>query len=89
MHLMNYIFLSFSPPACLSVCLSWSLPVCLCLPVCIAAVSASLEDSMASSAKATLQAIGAQEAALQTITQHTQKLKEAMEAEVNVTVPFV
>ncbi|XP_053284727.1 MICOS complex subunit MIC60 isoform X1 [Pleuronectes platessa] len=48
----------------------------------VASVSASLEDSMASSAKATLQAIGAQEAALQTITQHTHKLKEAMEAEV-------
>ncbi|KAI3352101.1 hypothetical protein L3Q82_020922 [Scortum barcoo] len=45
-------------------------------------VSASLEDSLASSAKATLQAIGAQEAALQAISQHTHKLKEAMEAEV-------
>lgn len=50
---------------------------------CFAAVSASLEDSLASSAKATLQAIGAQEAALQAIMQHTDKLKEAMEAEVN------
>ncbi|KAK2849552.1 hypothetical protein Q5P01_009386 [Channa striata] len=48
----------------------------------VASVSASLEDSLASSAKATLQAIGAQEAALQAITQHTHKLKEAMEAEV-------
>lgn len=48
----------------------------------LASVSASLEDSLASSAKATLQAIGAQEAALQAITQHTHKLKEAMEAEV-------
>lgn len=47
-----------------------------------ASVSASLEDSLASSAKATLQAIGAQEAALQAIMQHTDKLKEAMEAEV-------
>lgn len=47
-----------------------------------ASVSARLEDSLASSAKATLQAIGAQEAALQAITQHTLKLKEAMEAEV-------
>ncbi|XP_013121478.1 MICOS complex subunit MIC60 isoform X3 [Oreochromis niloticus] len=47
-----------------------------------ASVSASLEDSLASSAKATLQAIGAQEAALQAIIQHTDKLKEAMEAEV-------
>uniref|UniRef100_A0A3Q4B6E4 MICOS complex subunit MIC60 n=1 Tax=Mola mola TaxID=94237 RepID=A0A3Q4B6E4_MOLML len=45
-------------------------------------VSVSLEDSLASSAKATLQAIGAQEAALQAITQHSQKLKTAMEAEV-------
>ncbi|XP_041800473.1 MICOS complex subunit MIC60 [Chelmon rostratus] len=48
----------------------------------LSSVSASLEDSLASSAKATLQAIGAQEAALQAITQHTHKLKEAMEAEV-------
>ncbi|KAM6953038.1 MICOS complex subunit MIC60 [Lycodopsis pacificus] len=48
----------------------------------LASVSASLEDSLASSAKATLQAIGAQEAALQAIAQHTHKLKEAMEAEV-------
>lgn len=48
----------------------------------LASVSASLEDSLASSAQATLQAIGAQEAALQAITQHTLKLKEAMEAEV-------
>ncbi|XP_058506357.1 MICOS complex subunit MIC60 isoform X2 [Solea solea] len=48
----------------------------------VASVSASLEDSLASSAKATLQAIGAQEAALQAVTQHIHKLKEAMEAEV-------
>uniref|UniRef100_A0AAQ5Y8G9 MICOS complex subunit MIC60 n=1 Tax=Amphiprion ocellaris TaxID=80972 RepID=A0AAQ5Y8G9_AMPOC len=48
----------------------------------LASVSASLEESLASSAKTTLQAIGAQEAALQAITQHTHKLKEAMEAEV-------
>ncbi|KAM4586572.1 MICOS complex subunit MIC60 isoform 1-T1 [Fundulus diaphanus] len=47
----------------------------------VASVSASLEDSLASSAQATLQAIGAQEAALQAIGQHTHKLKEAMEAE--------
>ncbi|XP_047209831.1 MICOS complex subunit MIC60 isoform X2 [Girardinichthys multiradiatus] len=47
----------------------------------IASVSASLEDSLGGSAKATLQAIGAQEAALQAITQHTHKLKEAMEKE--------
>uniref|UniRef100_A0A8C4DVI0 MICOS complex subunit MIC60 n=1 Tax=Dicentrarchus labrax TaxID=13489 RepID=A0A8C4DVI0_DICLA len=48
----------------------------------VKAVSASLEESLTSSAKATLQAIGAQEAALQAITRHTLKLKEAMEAEV-------
>ncbi|XP_013867343.1 MICOS complex subunit MIC60 isoform X1 [Austrofundulus limnaeus] len=47
----------------------------------LAFVSASLEESLASSAQAMLQAIGAQEAALQAISQHTQKLKEAMEAE--------
>lgn len=51
-----------------------------------AAVSASLEDSLATSAKATLQAIGAQEAAMQAVTQHTYKLKKAMEAEVQITV---
>uniref|UniRef100_A0A3Q2XZL6 MICOS complex subunit MIC60 n=1 Tax=Hippocampus comes TaxID=109280 RepID=A0A3Q2XZL6_HIPCM len=48
----------------------------------VASVSGNLDDSLASSAKATLQAIGAQEAALQAIALHTQKLKEAMEAEV-------
>nr|XP_061835604.1 MICOS complex subunit MIC60-like isoform X2 [Nerophis lumbriciformis] len=48
----------------------------------LALVSANLDDSLASSAKDTLQAIGAQEAALQAIARHTQKLKEAMEAEV-------
>ncbi|KAM9741092.1 MICOS complex subunit MIC60 isoform 1-T1 [Menidia menidia] len=47
----------------------------------VTSLSASIEDSLASSAKATLQAIGAQEAALQAIVQHTNKLKEAMEAE--------
>uniref|UniRef100_UPI003AB08FF3 MICOS complex subunit MIC60-like n=1 Tax=Centroberyx gerrardi TaxID=166262 RepID=UPI003AB08FF3 len=47
----------------------------------LASVSATLEDSLAISAKATLQAIGAQEAALQAIALHTHKLKEAMEAE--------
>ncbi|CAF94562.1 unnamed protein product, partial [Tetraodon nigroviridis] len=47
----------------------------------VAAVSVSLEESLANSAKATLQAIGAQEAAVQAITQHTYKLKAAMEAE--------
>lgn len=50
-----------------------------------AAVSTSLEDSLASSAKATLEAIGAQEAALQAIIRHTNKLKVAMEAEVQTT----
>lgn len=53
--------------------------LCLCFP----AVSANLEESLASSAKATLQAIGAQEAAVQAITEHTYKLKAAMEAEVH------
>uniref|UniRef100_UPI0037E9B666 MICOS complex subunit MIC60 n=1 Tax=Semicossyphus pulcher TaxID=241346 RepID=UPI0037E9B666 len=48
----------------------------------LASVSVSLEDSLASSAKATLTAIGAQEAALQAVTRHTLRLKEAMEAEV-------
>lgn len=51
--------------------------------LCFPAVSANLEESLASSAKATLQAIGAQEAAVQAITQHTYKLKAAMEAEVH------
>ncbi|KAK7922309.1 hypothetical protein WMY93_009211 [Mugilogobius chulae] len=45
-------------------------------------VSATLEESLSNSAKATLTAIGAQEAALQAISKHTLKLKEAMEAEV-------
>ncbi|XP_030001133.1 MICOS complex subunit MIC60 isoform X2 [Sphaeramia orbicularis] len=48
----------------------------------LASVSTTLEDSLGSSAKATLQAIGAQEAALQAVIRHTLKLKEAMEAEV-------
>jgi len=47
----------------------------------LAALSSSLEDTLAASAKAALHAIGAQEAALQAIAQHTLKLKEAMEAE--------
>lgn len=47
----------------------------------LASLSAGLEDSLANSAKVTLQAIGAQEAALQSIALHTHKLKEAMEAE--------
>ncbi|XP_072291621.1 MICOS complex subunit MIC60 [Eucyclogobius newberryi] len=45
-------------------------------------ISANLEESLSNSAKATLTAIGAQEAALQAISKHTLKLKEAMEAEV-------
>lgn len=45
-------------------------------------ISGNLEESLSNSAKATLTAIGAQEAALQAISQHTLKLKEAMEAEV-------
>ncbi|XP_077434668.1 MICOS complex subunit MIC60 isoform X2 [Vanacampus margaritifer] len=48
----------------------------------LASVSGNLDESLASSANATLRAIGAQEAALQAIARHTQKLKEAMEAEV-------
>ncbi|XP_061541261.1 MICOS complex subunit MIC60 isoform X2 [Phycodurus eques] len=48
----------------------------------LGSVSVNLDDSLASSAKATLQAMGAQEAALQAISQHTLKLREAMEAEV-------
>ncbi|XP_041845967.1 MICOS complex subunit MIC60 isoform X2 [Melanotaenia boesemani] len=47
----------------------------------VASLSTRIEESLASSAKATLQAIGAKEAALQAIIQHTQRLKEAMEAE--------
>ncbi|MEQ2210943.1 hypothetical protein XENOCAPTIV_022641 [Xenoophorus captivus] len=60
-------------------CGPFNSPTCICF---FAAVSASLEDSLGGSAKATLQAIGAQEAAVQAITQHTHKLKEAMEKEV-------
>ncbi|XP_061692057.1 MICOS complex subunit MIC60 isoform X2 [Syngnathoides biaculeatus] len=48
----------------------------------LTSVSVNLDDSLVCSAKATLQAIGAQEVALQAILQHTQKLKEAMEVEV-------
>uniref|UniRef100_A0AAY4BUT5 MICOS complex subunit MIC60 n=1 Tax=Denticeps clupeoides TaxID=299321 RepID=A0AAY4BUT5_9TELE len=46
-----------------------------------AALSAKLDDTLGSSAKLTLQAIGAQEAALSAIANHTSKLKEAMDAE--------
>lgn len=62
-----------------AVCIKLSRHLCLCFP----AVSANLEESLASSAKVTLQAIGAQEAAVQAITEHTYKLKAAMEAEVH------
>ncbi|XP_077388046.1 MICOS complex subunit MIC60 isoform X2 [Festucalex cinctus] len=48
----------------------------------LASVSGNLDESLASSAKETLRAVGAQEAALQAIARHTQKLKETMEAEV-------
>ncbi|XP_008325938.1 MICOS complex subunit MIC60 isoform X2 [Cynoglossus semilaevis] len=48
----------------------------------VASLSVTLEDSLSNSAKATLHAIGAQEAALQAITLHIHRLKEAMEAEV-------
>lgn len=48
----------------------------------LTAVSLRLDEALADSAKATLQAIGAQEAALQAVSRHTVRLKEAMEAEV-------
>ncbi|KAM8847781.1 MICOS complex subunit MIC60 isoform 2-T2 [Synchiropus picturatus] len=47
------------------------------------ALSASLDSFLASSAEATLQAIGAQKAALEATIRHTQSLKEAMESEVS------
>ncbi|XP_067103541.1 MICOS complex subunit MIC60 isoform X3 [Osmerus mordax] len=47
----------------------------------LASMASTLEESLGNSAKVTLQAIGAQEAALLAIAQHTYKLKEAMEAE--------
>uniref|UniRef100_A0A8C2J4V8 MICOS complex subunit MIC60 n=1 Tax=Cyprinus carpio TaxID=7962 RepID=A0A8C2J4V8_CYPCA len=49
--------------------------------VCVSALTAGLEESLGSSAKTTLQAIGAQEAALTAIATHTNKLKEAMDSE--------
>uniref|UniRef100_A0A8C1H9Z7 MICOS complex subunit MIC60 n=1 Tax=Cyprinus carpio carpio TaxID=630221 RepID=A0A8C1H9Z7_CYPCA len=49
--------------------------------VCVSALTAGLEESLGSSAKTTLQAIGAQEAALTAIARHTNKLKEAMDSE--------
>ncbi|XP_058653848.1 MICOS complex subunit MIC60 isoform X2 [Onychostoma macrolepis] len=47
----------------------------------LAALTAGLEESLGSSAKITLQAIGAQEAALTAIAAHTNKLKEAMDSQ--------
>ncbi|XP_056124923.1 MICOS complex subunit MIC60 isoform X2 [Rhinichthys klamathensis goyatoka] len=45
----------------------------------LTALTAGLEESLGSSAKITLQAIGAQEAALTAITAHTDQLREAMD----------
>ncbi|ROK80932.1 MICOS complex subunit Mic60 [Anabarilius grahami] len=47
----------------------------------LAALTAGLEETLGSSAKITLQAIGAQEVALTAITAHTDKLKEAMDSQ--------
>lgn len=47
------------------------------------ALTAGLEETLGSSAKVTLQAIGAQEAALTAIAAHTDKLREAMDSEVS------
>lgn len=47
----------------------------------LAALSFNLEDTLGASAKLTLQAIGAQEAALTAIGTHTQRLREAMDSE--------
>uniref|UniRef100_A0A8C1KF19 MICOS complex subunit MIC60 n=1 Tax=Cyprinus carpio TaxID=7962 RepID=A0A8C1KF19_CYPCA len=47
----------------------------------LAALTAGLEDSLGSTAKTTLQAIGAQEAALTAIAAHTNKLKDAMDSQ--------
>ncbi|XP_052470160.1 MICOS complex subunit MIC60 isoform X1 [Carassius gibelio] len=47
----------------------------------LAALTAGLEESLGSTAKITLQAIGAQEAALTAIAAHTDKLKEAMDSQ--------
>ncbi|KTG00666.1 hypothetical protein cypCar_00015962 [Cyprinus carpio] len=48
----------------------------------LAALTAGLEESLGSTAKTTLQAIGAQEAALTAIAAHTNKLKDAMDSQV-------
>uniref|UniRef100_A0A8C1BKW3 MICOS complex subunit MIC60 n=1 Tax=Cyprinus carpio carpio TaxID=630221 RepID=A0A8C1BKW3_CYPCA len=47
----------------------------------LAALTAGLEESLGSTAKTTLQAIGAQEAALTAIAAHTNKLKDAMDSQ--------
>ncbi|XP_012686978.2 MICOS complex subunit MIC60 isoform X3 [Clupea harengus] len=47
----------------------------------LASLSSHLDETLGSSAKVTLAAIGAQEAALSAIAVHCQKLKEAMDAE--------
>lgn len=47
----------------------------------LASLSSNLDETLGSSAKVTMAAIGAQEAALTAIAVHTQKLKEAMDAE--------
>ncbi|XP_051514998.1 MICOS complex subunit MIC60 isoform X1 [Myxocyprinus asiaticus] len=47
----------------------------------LTALTAELEETLGSSAKVTLQAIGAQEAALSAIATHTHKLKEAMDSQ--------
>ncbi|XP_064200213.1 MICOS complex subunit MIC60 isoform X2 [Anguilla rostrata] len=47
----------------------------------LASLSASLEEALGSSAKVTLKALAAQDAAITSINVHTQRLKEAMEDE--------
>ncbi|XP_048087026.1 MICOS complex subunit MIC60 isoform X3 [Alosa alosa] len=47
----------------------------------LASLSSTLDETLGSSANVTMAAIGAQEAALSAIAVHTQKLKEAMDAE--------
>ncbi|XP_062381438.1 MICOS complex subunit MIC60 isoform X3 [Sardina pilchardus] len=47
----------------------------------LASLSSNLDETLGSSAKVTMAAIGAQEAALSAIAVHTMKLKEAMDAE--------
>lgn len=47
------------------------------------ALSVGLEETLGASAKVTLHAIGAQEAALLAIGTHTQKVREAMDSEVS------